>query len=82
MHQTAFFLHKILNSNTDNLSNLDLGFPLSLSQPSRPGALLQRGFLQFKLEKALTVLIIHNCGTRTAMQKKSTTYFQSLVIHI
>ena len=37
-------LHKILNSNTDNLSNLDLGFPLSLSQPSRPGALLQRGY--------------------------------------
>ena len=39
-----FFKHKILHSNTDNLSNLDLGFPLSLSQPSRAGALLQRGY--------------------------------------
>ena len=48
-----FFKHKILNSNTDNLSNLDLGFPLSLSQPSRPGALLQRGYSSVQAGKRL-----------------------------
>ena len=47
------FLHKILHSNTDNLSNLDLGFPLSLSQPSRPGALLQRGYSSVQAGKRL-----------------------------